>query len=315
MKILWGKFLAGVFITLLILGFAYYYREDIGRFWQELFNKLQPCQKPIMYSIVSLDPRFGLTKQELLKNLKQAEAIWELPINKDLFAYSATGSLKISLIYDYRQEATDALKKMGIAINGDRSTYDALKIKYNSLIASYNKEKAHIESLSVAYNSAKSAFERDVNYWNSRGGAPKAEYSALEQRRAALDGQLAIINQNSGSLNELVSSINSTETILNKLVATLNLKVDKYNTVGSSAGKEFNEGEYIKDANGVKINIFEFKDKEQLLRVLGHEFGHALGLLHIDNPKAMMYYLNEGGNDSLATDDLAAIKEMCAILK
>jgi chromosome segregation ATPase len=298
------KFFVSISVILLLLGFGYYF----------FLNWPQPCQKPITYSIENLDSRFGLARTELLDDIKQAEKIWESPINKQLFQYSSAGNLKINLVYDYRQEATDAMRKIGIVINDDKSTYDTLRARYDLLVASYNKEKTQIETMIAAYNADKSALEKDINYWNKRGGAPKTEYNLLEQKRIALNNQVAIINQAKTSFNGLVDDINSTETILNKLIVTLNLNVGAYNEVGSSTGKEYKEGEYVSDAGGTTINIFQFNDTNQLVRVLAHELGHALGLEHLDNPKAIMYYLNEEGmNEKLTADDLLALKKVCGI--
>ncbi|MDP2741657.1 MAG: hypothetical protein Q8O66_03170, partial [bacterium] len=176
MKIFRIKYFINILAILLILGYGYYYREDAMRLFRELQNKIQPCQNPITYSIANLDPQFGLTEEELLNSIKQAEEIWESSINKQLFEYSPTGDLKINFVYDYRQKATDALEKIGIVLNDDQSTYDALKAKYNSLITSYNKEKKQVDFLVKSYNIEKSALEKDIDYWNSRGGASKAEY-------------------------------------------------------------------------------------------------------------------------------------------
>lgn len=313
MKYFRVKFFVIVCAVLALSGFSYSYKNEAGYFLRVILNQLQPCQRPITYSIANFDPMFSLTQEELLNALSQAEKIWEAPINKPLFEYSLKGDLKINFIYDYRQRATDALKKIGIVIKDDQATYDVLKTKYNSLIASYDQGKAQIDALVAAYEIDKSAYDKDVNYWNSRGGAPKAEFNILEQKRADLNNQVAIINQQKDSLNKLVATINSTALVLNKLIATLNLKVSTYNTVGSSIGKEFNEGEYVRDASGTAINIFQFNDENQLVRVLAHELGHALGLEHINNPEAIMYYLNEGMNETLTTDDLVALKKVCGI--
>lgn len=314
MKLLRTKFFVGILAILLILGFGYYNREDAGRLLRGILNRLQPCQRPITYSIASIDSRFGLTKPELLNDIKRVENVWESPINRQLFEYSPTGDLKISLIYDYRQKATDALRKIGIVINDDRFTYDLLKAKYDLLVASYNKQRAQLDALIATYNADKRAYEKDVSYWNSHGRMTKAEYNILEQKRISLNNQVTTINQAEDILNGLVDTINSTETVLNKLIVALNIQVNTYNTVGSSTGKEFNEGEYVSGASGTSINIYQFNDINQLVRVLAHEFGHALGLGHLDNPKAVMYYLNESGmNENLTADDITALKKVCGI--
>lgn len=308
-----SSFLGIFLIILLVFAFGFYYRSNIDNLRQSLINRVQPCGQPITYSIVNIDPRFGITQEKLLDDITKAEKIWELPINKELFEYSPTGKLKISLIYDYRQEATDALKKLGIIVRDNKATYDTLKAKYNSLNAQFNKEKIYLETLTKNYKTNQNAYEKDVNYWNSQGGAPKKEYNSLEQRRMALNNQVTTINQTQNSLNALVDTINAMVVVLNKLVYSLNLQVSKYNGIGGSIGKEFNEGEYISDVNGTAIDIFQFNDEDQLIRVLAHELGHALGVGHLDNPEAIMYRLNESANSELTADDIAALKKQCGI--
>lgn len=63
---------------------------------------------------------------------------------------------------------------------------------------------------------------------------------------------------------------------MNQLIVILNLNVNQFNTVSHSNGEEFEEGEYVRDISGERINIYEFDGEKKLIRVLTHELGHAL---------------------------------------
>ncbi len=307
------NFLINIFLILLIIFIAYYYRADFSLAWRNLFNKFQPCQRPLTYSIANIDANFSLSREELLQDVAKAEKIWEDSTQKQLFKYSDNGYIKINLIYDSRQKATDDLKKLGLVINNDRTTFDTLKKQYNSFMASYDQQKAQLDSLLASYETAKNQYDQDVKYSNSHGGASKEKFNELEQRRLYLNAQVDLINQKRDTLNELADSINSTVTVLNKLIGTLNLKINDYNTIGASNGRQFNEGEYSSNGLMANINIYQFNNQEELVGVLAHELGHALGMEHVDDPKAIMYYLNEGGSEKLTTDDLKELNRVCQL--
>ena len=80
----------------------------------------------------------------------------------------------------------------------------------------------------------------------------------------------------------------------------------------SRLGSEFCGGDYVSKDGKQTITIYQFDDENRLVRVLAHEFGHALGLKHNDNPKAIMYRLMQSDSLNLAPDDIAALKERCS---
>jgi len=270
-----------------------------------------PCTRPIAYSIGSFDPKFGISQTQFLADVATAAQIWDDALGRDIFLGSADGKLKIDLIYDYRQQATAKMQSIGLVINDDKSSYDALKARYDQLKAQYETDKAGLVATKATYEAEKASYDQQVEYWNSRGGAPKAQYAALEAERNKLNSGTVSLNQSIAALNDLVVTVNSASTVLNRLVGELNLNVSSYNAIGQSTGPEFNEGEYVEDASGKHINIYEFSNNDQLIRVLAHELGHALGLEHVDDPKAIMYRLNQSTNEKPTAADLTELMAVC----
>ncbi|MEK7501872.1 MAG: matrixin family metalloprotease [Patescibacteria group bacterium] len=302
----------------------YHYRAQIQTILNGVVEKITgiispPCSKPIRYSIGAIDPKFGMSNEQVLKFVREAGSIWDIAAGKTLLEKDNSADnpnknrLIVNLIYDYRQQATEEMSKLGIVIGNDKATYDTLKAKYDSLQVSYKSEKVSIQSAIDAFNKEKSAYDKSVQYWNSQGGAPKEQYRQLEQQRNSLNANAIALNTKQKTFNSLVDTLNSVVVVMNRLVNNLNLNVKTYNTVGSSTGEEFSEGEYISDAAGRRINIYQFNDTGQLVRVLEHELGHALGLNHIENKKAVMYRLNESTNKELTAEDINELKRICKI--
>jgi len=273
-----------------------------------------PCSQPISYSLAEFDTEFGLSKSAFLGDLAQAAALWDTAAGKSLFAYdaaSSSGDVAVNLVYDDRQAATDKLVTLDTVIKGDSSTYDAMKATYDSYVSAYQTEKTVVTNMESGYQTAKQKYDSEVSYWNARGGAPNPQYQALEQERAALDAEAAQINQAVARLNTLAVTANASAADLNQLATNLNHNVKTYTAVGVSTGPEFDEGEYVEDASGRRIDIYQYSDRTALIRVLAHELGHALGMQHVAGEASIMYAENKSQGLAPTAEDLAELARVC----
>lgn len=297
-----------------ILGGGYSYKGSVKNFIQQHLSYFAPCWQPITYSLGNFDEKFGLQKEAFLAHMQRAENIWESQSQSEFFEYVETwGDLTINLIYDERQASVDELKKIGIVISDNQATYDALKAKHASLTLAYNQQKKTLESEIQNLKKLQNAYTQDVDYWNSRGGAPSGEYQKLEQRRKNINALVSRLNEFQVQLNSQVNTINALTVAINQLIDTLNLNVDKFNTTSTANGEEFSAGEYILDSEGQRIQIYEFENETKLIRVLTHELWHALWLMHVSDPEAIMYKLNQGKNETLTEADIAELTAVCDV--
>lgn len=308
------KFLLSLTVSAAIIGaFVFVFRAPLLRLWQQTQQQYFPCANPIAYSIGSFDKRFGISETNFKQAIARAEEVWEKPIGRELFAYQDAGALKINLLYDIRQESTMKLQELGVVVEDTKASYEEVKAKYDMLKAQYEKDKAALAAKIAAFEVRREAYEQEIEYVNSHGGANKETRAKLEKERQALNAMVDEINRMQDAINAKVGSINALVVVLNRLANTLNMNVDTYNQIGEQFAGEFEEGTYTRSQEGEKIDIYQFDNEAKLVRVLAHEFGHALGLDHVEDPEAIMYRLNNGKNEDLTETDLALLRSHCKI--
>jgi predicted nucleic acid-binding Zn-ribbon protein len=302
-----------ILFLVVVAGFAVFCREEIGSVWSRAIQNYFPCRSAIEYRIETFDARFGLSKEEFLSAVQMAEDIWEKPIGKNLFEYDDGGELRINLVYDQRQHSTFQLQDLSEKVENSKAYYDLLKTQYENIKSEYESAVASFEARVKNFNTRSDAYEAEVRMINRKGGANQTEYQKLNAERDYLNQEAQALNQLQSSINAKINQANQMVQKLNELATSLNLDVSQYNKIGDNLGVEFDEGLYKVGPGGQEIFIYQFENKTKLVRVLAHELGHALGLDHVDDPKAIMYRLNIGTNEKLSQTDLDLVKKLCSI--
>jgi len=274
-----------------------------------------PGLRPIEYSIGAFDQRFGMSKEEFLEAVDEASLIWERAADKQLFKYSKNGDLKINLLYDNRQDTTKYLQKLDTVIADDKGSYEEVKERYDSSVNQYERRKEDLDSWMKKYEEKSNEYNDDIQKWNSKGGAPAEIIKGFNRKKLALDSEFIEMQKEQDLLNAKAKELNSLSLLINQLVDRHNSNTSQFNDVGRQRGEEFEEGLYTENSDGRKIDIFEFKDKDTLIRLLAHEMGHALGLDHVDDPNAIMYRLNNVLNRELTSADKKALNKKLRLTK
>lgn len=248
------------------------------------------CDAPIRLRIEVIDPGFGVSQADVKSAIEQAANLWSAAAHRPLFAYDPKGDVAVNLIYDERQETA----KRYVEAQGH---IQAIAQKATLILNALKPLQAALKESEQSYSSQLAAFDRvkDIQALGGAGTAVNARMADLQKKKLELDRLNAQINAQIEQYDALVESAN----------AELKALSDSGKT-----GIELTAGHYAEEDGTRRIDIFEFRDRTDLLLVLAHEMGHALGLNHNKNPQSVMAPLIVTKEVALSPNDVADLKAL-----
>lgn len=245
-----------------------------------------PCDYAIPFAIGTIDPKFDITKDELLEDTEAAGAIWSGTQGKQLFVYDPEAKFTVNMVYDSRQELTSKITELNDNLKEQQGTIDPK-------IAEFKKDQASFEKKVADLNSK-------ITYWNSQGGAPKEEYDKLLETQKALQVEAATLNATAKELGQSTEQYNLSAKELNQTIGD-------YQSVLLTKPEE---GLFEQEGSVRKISIYIDIDQKEFLHTLTHEMGHALGLNHNTAKNSIMYPQTTNVLKP-SVEDIADLAEIC----
>ncbi len=270
-------------VTLILVGL--FNAKTISATTQDVLYQ-SPCDTPKKYRLGNIDERFGLSDEESKQAIQEAADIWKHAYGKEVFIYDSQAGLPINFIYDDRQSLNTEINQ----------TNDTLKQKDTNLKPELEEHKRKAADLQRRIEQLNS----EIDSWNAKGGAPKEVYERLKDDQNSLRQEADALNAEAESLSLETEKFNTDVEHFNQTI----------NTYKNALDERPEGGQYVRNEDGEKIDIYIYSTREELINILAHEFGHALGMDHVIDPQAIMYaQSNEAVTPS--SDDLAALTVAC----
>lgn len=288
---------------------------------QERMFAHAPCAIPVHYRLGETDPRFGFDRLEVTTALVEAANLWQALSDVLLFIESdQPGAMIISMQFDQRQASANTRSALRGDMERDRARLEGDDAMLRQWGERLEHARAAHESAADELRARGSAYEAAVSAWNAGEGVrSEARRQALEAAREALHMAADDVQRMADELKGEIGAYNRRAADMRQRVADFESRVARYNE--ASAGGPVESGLYRYERTlGRHIEVFRAESYDELVWVLTHELGHALGIGHVDDAGAVMNPLLHDAGElqpgrarpvALGDADRRALAEVC----
>ncbi len=253
------------------------------------------CQQPLAWRLGVLDPAFELSRSEAEYYIKQASQLWHQATGQQLFVHDQTQGFAIDFRFDARQQTL--LQQQLLQRNLQR--YDAAIAPG---LQKLPEQAANLELQIVEFNQQQQQLQQQMSLWRPDQPDATTHRQQLEQQQRQMARQADWLEQQRQQLQRDQDYLNETIRQRNALLPTSRHQATNAFEVGSMTSRGHQR----------QMTIYAFATPQDLVATLVHEFGHALGIGHTQQPASMMYHSLHPDQQQLTVDDLAAFALVCA---
>lgn len=276
---------------------------------------LAASRPEIVWHIGSIDPRFGLGRSQVDKQVRRAIQLWESAAGRRLFRFEEGHGMPIHLVFDGRQARVQQRQAAGRRLNELSAEVARRKGQHQSAFAAYSDAEREWRQQTNDHNTALSAYNDRVNTLNSNGGVSDAVRGELDAERSRLEAEGADLRAQFAQVQSLLDRSNSLVDLSNEAVIQYNRAASDYNA-RFGGGEQKVVGECFHRGEALKVCVYAFESQDELAVVLAHELGHALGVRHVKRQNAIMSEVEKSGSISkrlsLTAEDKRALKDALA---